>query len=279
MKSNRYDYCLPTLGTSWLLVALFIAGSAIFGLAVGVLQGIFPDSTVLQSQSFSYILSFVVPFAYIYFSAGRERAASLQTESRLPVNRPDFGALRPAAFFVTIALAMLALTIITEPLTTFIPMPDSIRAMFEKIFYDSTLPDLILSTCIMAPLCEEFFCRGTMLRGIRYHSTPWKAILWSAFIFALIHLNPWQSIPAFIIGVFFGWIYYRTGSLWATIFLHCLNNSAAVALSQAFPDLGVDEGIIDLIPAGQYAVLYVAALAVFAGCLLILNKKLSKPEK
>ena len=87
-------------------------------------------------------------------------------------------------------------------------------------------------------------------------------------------MNPWQSIPAFIIGVFFGWIYYRTGSLRATIFLHCLNNSTAVALSKIFPEMGADEGIIDLMPAGQYAVLYAACLAVAAGCILLLNKKL-----
>lgn len=271
MKKNRYDFCLPTLGGSWLLVALFIAGSLIFGLILGWAQGI-SGSAILKAQSLSYILSFVIPFAFIFLKAGQ--AMNAENAVSRPVDRLDSGGFKPLAFFGVIALAMLALTVIIEPLSTFIPMPDSIKDLFEKIFNNSSTFDLVLSTCILAPLCEEFFCRGIMMRGIMNHSTPWKAIFWSAFIFAAIHMNPWQSIPAFIIGVFFGWIYYRTGSLRATIFLHCLNNSTAVALSKIFPDMGADEGIIDLMPAGQYAVLYAVCLAVAAVCILLLNKKL-----
>ena len=108
---------------------------------------------------------------------------------------------------------MLSLSVVIEPTTSFIPMPDSIKAIFEKAFVESALWDMIVSTCILAPLLEELLCRGIMLRGmLARRKAPWKAIVWSALIFAVMHMNPWQSIPAFLIGLLLGWVYYRTHS-------------------------------------------------------------------
>ena len=60
---------------------------------------------------------------------------------------------------------------------------------------------------------------------------PGWAIVVSALFFALIHANPWQAIPAFIIGCLMGYIYYRTGSLKLTMLMHCANNTLAVVCS------------------------------------------------
>jgi len=51
----------------------------------------------------------------------------------------------------------------------------------------------------------------------------------------LIHLNPWQFIGGFIIGLFSGWIYYKTGKLTLPIIIHFTNNLAA-SLGMFFTD-------------------------------------------
>jgi len=277
-KAFRFDYYLPTLGSSWLIVALLIIGSLIFGLMLGFVQRISPEP-VWKAQSLAYILTILVPLLFVWKMAGIARNASFGSEPAVRVNDPDFGSLGAPAFFVLTALALLALTTLVEPLTTLIPMPEHFKEVFRLAFVNTKLGDAILGTCILAPLFEELLCRGLMMRGMMQHLSPRSAILWSAFIFAFIHMNPWQAIPAFIFGVFFGWVYWKTRCLWATIFLHCLNNSFSTLLTRILPDLDVDEGIIDILPKDQYILLYIGCAAIFALCLALLVKKLPKREK
>ena len=270
---KRLDYYYPSLGGSWLLVALLIGGSLVFGLALGVLQMIV-KSPVLGSTTVSYLCSMVLPMLFIWLMATRGRN---EGAAAVAVNRPDFGQLKGFPTFALAALAMLALTVVIDPITSLMPMPELIKSLFEKIFLQTKLGDTIIATCILAPLLEELLCRGMIQRGIARPHSPRSAILWSAFIFALIHLNPWQAIPAFALGLLFGWVYYRTGCLWLTIFLHCLNNSLSTLLSRLIPDMGIDTGFMDILSTENYIALYAGAAALLAGCIWLLRKYLPKP--
>lgn len=273
-KSTRLDYFLPSLGISWLLVALLVGGSLLFGLGLGIAQSIQP-SHIWKTQALAYVCSMLLPALYVWIESGRDRdAAIVYGASPVRINRPEFGRPGGIATFAVLAVAMLALMVVIEPTTSFIPMNDYFKELFRKAFVDTSLPDAILTTCIMAPLCEELLCRGLMQRGMMLHMKPWKAIVWSAVIFAVMHMNPWQSIPAFIIGAFFGWVYWKTHCLWATIFLHCLNNSVSTVLTRVIPDMDVDEGLIDILPTGTYIIVYAAALIILAAAIWLLQKYL-----
>ena len=271
---KRLDYYYPSLGGSWLLVALLIGGSLVFGLALGVLQMIV-KSPILGSTTVSYLCSMVLPMLFIWLMATRGRN---EGAAAVAVNRPDFGQLKGFPTFALAALAMLALTVVIDPITSLMPMPEPIKSLFEKIFLQTKLADTVIATCILAPLLEELLCRGMIQRGIARTHSPRTAILWSAFIFALIHLNPWQAIPAFVLGLLFGWVYYRTGCLWLTIFLHCLNNSLSTLLSRLIPGMAIDTGFTDIMSTENYIALYIAAVALLAGAVWLLNKYLPKPE-
>ena len=271
---KRLDYYYPSLGGSWLLVALLIGGSLVFGLALGVLQMIV-KSPVLGSTTVSYLCSMVLPMLFIWLMATRGRN---EGAAAVAVNRPDFGQLKGFPTFALAALAMLALTVVIDPITSLMPMPEPIKSLFEKIFLQTKLADTVIATCILAPLLEELLCRGMMLRGIAHFSGPRKAIFWSAFLFALIHLNPWQAVPAFALGLLFGWLYYRTGCLWLTIFLHCLNNSLSTVLTRTIPDMSMDTSYMDLLSTENYIVLYVGCVVLLAGAIWLFNKYLRKPE-
>lgn len=271
---KRLDYYYPTLGGSWILVALLLGGSLAFGVLLAILQRIVP-SPVWTATSLSYLMSMILPFIFIFYVGGIRRKEGFPA---VPVNRPVFGSLKGIGVFSLAALAMLSMTVVMDPLTNLIPMPEWIKAVFERVFLYTNLYDSILATCILAPLCEELLCRGMMMRGIAHFSGPRKAIFWSAFLFALIHLNPWQAIPAFLIGLLFGWVYYRTGCLWLTIFLHCLNNSISTLLSRLVPDMGFDTALMDLISTENYIALYVAAVALLAGVIYLFNRYLPKPD-
>ncbi|HET6541346.1 MAG TPA: CPBP family intramembrane glutamic endopeptidase, partial [Chryseolinea sp.] len=53
------------------------------------------------------------------------------------------------------------------------------------------------------------------------------SILISSALFGVVHLNPWQFISALIIGIFSGWVYYKTKNLTLSILIHFVNNLAA----------------------------------------------------
>jgi membrane protease YdiL (CAAX protease family) len=85
-----------------------------------------------------------------------------------------------------------------------------------------------ITICVIAPFFEEILFRGILLRGILQNKiNPAVAIGLSAFLFGLAHLNPWQFMGAGILGIAFGFVYYRTKSLWLCIFLHALNNTVS----------------------------------------------------
>ena len=265
---NPFSYYKPSLGGSWLLFGLLLVGGIVAAGFAAFWKGV--------PQSFAYAVTMLPPILFCWWEGRREQAYG---ESPVALDAPHFGHLPGWAVFALAAIAMLSLSVVAEPATSFLPMPDLIKAAFEEAFVNSALWDMILSACILAPLLEDFLCRGLMLRGMLANGKkPWKAIFWSAFLFAVMHLNPWQSIPAFLIGLLLGWVYWRTRSLWLPIFLHCLNNVTATILSRMRPDLEIDAGLRDLLtPTAWWTVFGIATVLLFLTLYILYEKTLS-PE-
>lgn len=273
-KSSNFKYFYPTLSESWILVLIFI----FLGSLLGGVGALLVKNTALAT-SISYIFTMIPPFWYIAAKAKKNATPVLDAPTYVWINKPHFGKLGAFPLFVLLAVAVWALSIVTEPLVSWIPMPDFIQEAFNAAFDASKPVDLIVSTAILAPICEELLCRGNMMRGILVQKGVVKAILWSAFIFALIHFNPWQAIPAFILGCFFGWIYYKTHSIWACIFMHFVNNATSAALTLLFPEIGVNETLSSVMGKGTYAIVFFSALAVLCAIIYLLYKKLDNHDE
>ena len=75
----------------------------------------------------------------------------------------------------------------------------------------------------------------------------WLVVLSAAALFALIHLGPqvaWQGLPVlFVLGIFLGWLYERTGSLWPGIVLHAGFNAINFVLVWHGDTLRVTEAL------------------------------------
>jgi uncharacterized protein len=83
----------------------------------------------------------------------------------------------------------------------------------------------------VAPIVEEMLFRGVILNGFMKRYDHRKAILVSAFLFALMHGNPWQFFTAFCLGVFLGFCFVKTHSLFTCMFAHSINNLLAFIYS------------------------------------------------
>jgi glutamate-5-semialdehyde dehydrogenase len=92
-----------------------------------------------------------------------------------------------------------------------------------------------LLAVVVAPLVEEFVFRGLILRGLLARWAPWSAILVSAALFGLIHLNPAQLPVTLTLGIILGWAYVRTRSLGLCVIGHALNNATTYIPSEVLP--------------------------------------------
>jgi membrane protease YdiL (CAAX protease family) len=99
---------------------------------------------------------------------------------------------------------------------------------------DGALWLLLLAFCVAAPLTEEFFARGFLYRGwSESFLRPFGAIILSSLVWTALHLQyDWFFLgEVFSIGLLFGYLRYRSNSIWLTVLLHGLNNLAATLQS------------------------------------------------
>lgn len=94
-------------------------------------------------------------------------------------------------------------------------------------FLDS--PFTLFAMILLAPVLEEFIFRGTILNGFLTHYSAPKAIVYSSILFGLVHALPAAMVGALLLGLFFGWIYYKTRSVGVTILLHITANITGLA--------------------------------------------------
>ncbi len=86
---------------------------------------------------------------------------------------------------------------------------------------------------VLAPISEELFFRGFMFASLRRSMTLWPAALIAAVIWGSLHLsggNIGVAIQLAVFGVILAWLYERSGTLWAPIMAHTLNNTIAFVL-------------------------------------------------
>ena len=81
-----------------------------------------------------------------------------------------------------------------------------------------------ISIIILAPICEELFFRGILLRFLNARLSLRKALWISAFIFAASHQHFASFLPLLFLGYWLGYYYVKTGDLRTNIGLHALFN-------------------------------------------------------
>ena len=101
----------------------------------------------------------------------------------------------------------------------------------------SVVPVLsIFSICIFAPIAEELIFRKTFKECFK---EKWTFILISGIVFGLLHvIGSFNSLQEFLyvipyssLGIAFALIYYKTGNIFSSIFVHCLHNTFLVLLN------------------------------------------------
>lgn len=274
---KRYSSYLPDLTQSWILIMLLaLAGSILGGLVSFILTLIFPGFKG-WGELIMYPLIFIPPYIAIRISLKNSAKTSVNTDYvplSVPIDKPDFGKIGVIATILLTIPLVFSFNIITEPLTMWMDVPEFLKQFLVQV--QSNKISSFIAVAVFAPILEEVFCRGIILRGLLTHMSPSKAILWSALMFGLMHMNPWQAIPAFMLGLLMGWIYYKTHSIWIVILIHFINNGFSYLITVFYPELPAETGFYDLIPGMWYYISYIAAFIYTALALHLMNKYYDK---
>ncbi len=262
---SSYSYYLPGIGGMFMLLAMFILGSLLGNLVTMGLQATLGADFAKQFGTvISYPVMFIPPMLY---SSVKSRLNSYNTEEVLLDNKVSGG----TRLAIIVTVATMAAAFITEPVTALLPpMPEWLEKLMDQMLEGSPLWATLLSVSVFAPLFEEWLCRGMILRGLLTKMKPATAIVISAAFFAILHMNPWQAIPAFCLGLLFGFVYYKTGSLKLTMLMHCVNNTMAVVLSK-IPVLKEAETFMDVMNPWAYAGAYICLAVALASAIVILS--------
>ncbi|CAJ0718966.1 hypothetical protein LMG6871_02642 [Ralstonia edaphis] len=95
----------------------------------------------------------------------------------------------------------------------------------------------IVLVCMIAPIVEEMLFRGVILRSFLQQYPPGVAIVHSAAVFGLAHMNVYQFVLAFLLGLLLGKLYERTRSLLPGMLVHGFYNTGVTILAfNAPPD-------------------------------------------
>ena len=90
---------------------------------------------------------------------------------------------------------------------------------------------MVVSLVILAPLTEELLVRGLILRGFLSRYSARKAVLASALLSGLTHLDSLNFIVPIMLGILFAWWFIQTRSMLPCFLGHAFYGALVIAYS------------------------------------------------
>jgi membrane protease YdiL (CAAX protease family) len=91
----------------------------------------------------------------------------------------------------------------------------------------------LLLVALLPAVAEEVTFRGVVLAGLRRSGSRWIAVVGSALVFGLFHINPYHVVAASVVGVLLGWVALESGSIVPGVLIHLINNGAQVLMERS----------------------------------------------
>jgi membrane protease YdiL (CAAX protease family) len=201
----------------WLYIAII---GPLYFLAGGIVQAIQLPLGLLWNQAFL----FVWPSLLWLWRAGF-RPGAFTRANRIP---------RRPALVVGVALTAFACASAMMAVFETLAPPDWVKTFDEtQVLSSVTGPwTVVLFTGVIvgAPIAEELVFRGCLLPMLAERMRLGWALVIQAALFSLIHGDPIGFLPRFVLGLAFGMLWIYSGSLWAGVFAHALNNGISALI-------------------------------------------------
>ena len=161
----------------------------------------------------------------IYYKMYKKERQSLGRRKKdIPITNKDIA---------VIAISGAALALAMNNIIALTPLPRMFPGYQETnaILYGGGILLQIICAGIFACIVEEVSMRGVVYLRMRRYWSKKTAMILSAVVFGLYHMNVVQAVYAFVLGLFFVWLYERYDSLWASCIGHMSANLFVILLS------------------------------------------------
>lgn len=150
-----------------------------------------------------------------------------------------------------------------------VPLPSKVQefvTQFKKLF-EETYRLLVVShspgeflfvvfvVALVPAFAEELLFRGLVQRSVEEATDGLRAAVVAGIIFGAYHLNPFSFIPLIVLGVYFGFIVYRSRNISVAISAHFFNNFVACAAAY----VQLDEDFVAIAPGRHPSTFLVSA--------------------
>jgi len=149
----------------------------------------------------------------------------------------DMFALRKTKTYdilLSIMLAVIVGAVATELVNLLIgwypeAIPEGLQSVNESIRQSEgpTLATFLVAVCVIAPVFEELVFRGILWWGLEKFLSSHVVLAITSILFALAHVDTLHVIAVFPLGLLFGYLRHKTGSIWAPMIAHATNNILA----------------------------------------------------
>lgn len=196
----------------------------------GVLSLLFLPGVLAQSALLPLGVAWTQLFAFLLPALVLTAGSNLRPDAylRLRPARPLavlLGALAGVPAYLVAGAVMLAAQRILPASWTEAFDP---ARMFAGPAWERSLLALVAVT--IAPPCEEIAFRGYVQTSLALRRRPSVAVAGSATLFALMHLDPVRFPAVLVLGLLFGWLTLRAGSVWPAVAGHAVNNAITSAI-------------------------------------------------
>lgn len=151
---------------------------------------------------------------------------------------------------------------------------DAAKAVTDRILDGNNIVLSILLVGILTGLSEEVFFRGGLQGILRSRPMNVHIAIWvAAFVFSALHFQFFGFVPRLLIGAFFGYLAYWSGSLWTAVFAHALNNSTVIVATAINTHCGYNLDTLGVSQPNEFPWIALCSLVVTAVLLYFYPKK------
>ncbi len=116
-------------------------------------------------------------------------------------------------------------------MTPLVQMSEGFKQANESFFAGTVLFELA-GSCFIIPIAEELLFRGVVYKRLKLYLGVTPALIGSAVLFGIMHVNLVQFLYATAVGLFLAFLLEKTGKLSMAVFGHIAANLVAVARTE-----------------------------------------------
>lgn len=220
------QYVMAILG----LLVLAIVSSLTRADANGMISG-YTIINGIADMYYQYAILFIlvaalicIPFYYQMYKKDCKQAG--EVKRNIPMTNKDY---------LAIILCGAALALAMNNIIALTPLPYLFDGYEEtnEVLYGGGIILQIFAAGIFGCMVEEMSMRGVAYLRMKRYWGKRKAMIFSALVFGIYHLNVVQGVYAFFLGLFFAWLLERYDTLWAPIIAHMSANLFVILLSES----------------------------------------------